>query len=218
MGNADSSLARILSTYEEDTTPTKVNFTLPGFRDNEGKIFVPPTVRYMEKNMKEASLYAEEALPAWGDELFLRAALKFAYGDDEKRYHYDNVSLAVDPSDQQVSAVQANTLPGALRIAGSFLARFPTRGRQIYVPSPTTEDTIRTFRDAGLDTRYYRFLDKRSGTVDFDGLREDLSTVPERSAVLLYVGGSIPTGIDFTSSQWVDVISLLQVSVAGGDG
>lgn len=89
---ANPRLARLVSAYDDDPTPTKVNLTLPGFRDNEGKIFVPPTVRYMEKSMKDASLYAEEALPPWGDEAFCKAALKFAYGEDEKRYKSDQVS------------------------------------------------------------------------------------------------------------------------------
>ncbi|KAK1923721.1 pyridoxal phosphate-dependent transferase [Papiliotrema laurentii] len=191
-------MTRIANAYEEDVAPTKINLSLPGFREDEGKIFVPPTVRYVEKQMRNESMLAAEALPVWGDDKFLEAGIKFAYGTDEKRYRRDHVS-----------AVQAISLTGALRLAGTFLSRIPSRGRQVYLPSPSTDEETRTLRDAGLEIRYYRFLDRKTGNVDFDGLREDILTAPERSAILLFVTGSMPTGLDLSLTQWKSLITLL---------
>jgi aspartate aminotransferase len=211
-------MTRIANAYEEDVAPTKINLSLPGFREDEGKIFVPPTVRYVEKQMRNESMLAAEALPVWGDDKFLEAGIKFAYGPDEKRYRRDHVSLSktksdMGPTDSQVSAVQAISLTGALRLAGTFLSRIPSRGRQVYLPSPSTDEDTRTLRDAGLEIRYYRFLDRKTGNVDFDGLREDILTAPERSAILLFVTGSMPTGLDLSLTQWKSLITLLHVSL-----
>ena len=72
--------------------------------------------------------------------------------------------------------MQASTITGALRIAAVFLARcaFTTTSRPIFIPSPTTEEDTATLRQSGLDIEYYRFLNSRTGAVDFEGLREDL--------------------------------------------
>jgi len=189
-----------------------MTLALPGFRDDNGAIFVPPTVKYAEKQMRTESVLAEEALPAWGDQAFLNEGLKFAYGEEEGRFQYKNVSSSRWSRLTQISAVQTISLTGALRIAGTFLSRFPTRGRQMYLPSPSTDEDTKTLRESGLDIRSYRFLDRRTGVVDFDALRDDLTAAPENSAVMLFVGGSVPSGTDLTMEQWGSIATLLQVS------
>ena len=84
-------MTRIATAFDEDVSTTKVNLSLPGFREDEGKIFVPPTVRYVEKQMRNESILSSEALPSWGDEKFLEAGIRFAYGADEKQYHREHV-------------------------------------------------------------------------------------------------------------------------------
>lgn len=116
------------------------------------------------------------------------------------------------PADPQVSAIQTISLTGALRMAGSFVSRFPTIGRYVYLPSPTPEDHTRTLRESGLEIRTFRYVDKKTGSVDIDGLREDLLLAPERSAVLLWVAGSAPTGVDPTESQWKVILNVCRVS------
>jgi len=88
----------------------------------------------------------------------------------------------------------------------------------MYLPSPCTDEDTKTLRESGLDIRSYRFLDRRTGIVDFEALRDDLNAAPEHSAVLLFVGGSIPSGTDLTIEQWGSVATLLQVSCAKGIG
>jgi aspartate aminotransferase len=121
-----------------------------------------------------------------------------------------------------------------MRLAGTFLARFPAPpGRQVFIPNPTTEEDATALRDAGLEIRHYRFLDRKNGGVDFDGLKEDLGvsvrtgfrrirakcrrlqSAPEKSAVLLFVSGSIPTGTELTNAQWKILITILKASLGG---
>jgi aspartate aminotransferase len=56
------------------------------------------------------------------------------------------------------------------------LARFPetATNRAVYVPTPMTDEDEMVLREAGLDVRDMRFLDSKTGGVDWEGLREDL--------------------------------------------
>ena len=72
-----------------------MNLFLPGFREDNGQIFIPPTVRYVEKQMRTENLLAREALPVWGDEQFLEEGVKFAYGPDNVSFQLKNVSITL---------------------------------------------------------------------------------------------------------------------------
>jgi hypothetical protein len=63
---------------------------------------------------------------------------------------------------------------GALRIGGAFLARHYPGAKTIYLPTPTWGNHIPLFKDSGLEVRSYRYFDKKTVGLDFDGLKEDL--------------------------------------------
>jgi aspartate/tyrosine/aromatic aminotransferase len=79
-------------------------------------------------------------------------------------------------SPRQIAAVQALSITGALRLGGTFLSRHPSHPplKAIYIPNPTTEEDAWALKDAGLEIRLYRFFDRKTGTVDWEGMREDL--------------------------------------------
>lgn len=111
---------------------------------------------------------------------------------------------------------------GALRVAATFLARFATfapapsanAAKVVYVPSPTSAQDEAALRDSGLDVRRFRFMDPQSGAVEWEATREDLQAVPMKSIVLLYVSGTMPTGIEFNTAQWRLLTTILLVSSA----
>jgi aspartate aminotransferase len=63
---------------------------------------------------------------------------------------------------------------GALRIGGAFLARFFPGTKAIYLPVPTWGNHIPIFKDSGLEVRSYRYYDKKTIGLDFEGLKQDL--------------------------------------------
>lgn len=192
---------QIQTAYIEDTAPVKVNLSLMGFREDNGKVFLPPTVKYAEKKMREDSAFSHESLPIEGYAPFLDSATRFAYGEDSPVIRH-----------KRVAAIQAMSITGALRLASTFLTRFPvpTGQRSIYIPNPTSDEDIAALKDGGLDIKVFRYLDQKHGMVDWDGMRDDLQAASPRSAVLLFVSGSVPTGAEFTAPQWRMVTSLLQ--------
>lgn len=83
----------IASAFEDDASPNKINICTPGYRDETGKLFVPPTVRYAEKQFHSESMVSREALPIEGHAPFLDAGVKFAYGGDSHPYRHKRVNL-----------------------------------------------------------------------------------------------------------------------------
>lgn len=110
------------------------------------------------------------------------------------------------------------SLTGALRIGATFLSRFPAASapKAIYIPNPTVEEEAFAIRDSGLEINLYRFFDRRTGGVDWDGMREDIRNAPEQSIILLHVGGSTPTGAELSTAQWRLITEVIKVNLKSG--
>lgn len=61
-----------------------------------------------------------------------------------------------------------------MRIGAAFIARHYPHSKAIYVPAPTWGNHIPIFKDSGLEVRYYRYFDKETVGLDFEGLKADL--------------------------------------------
>lgn len=81
---------------------------------------------------------------------------------------------ALTPNIQQIAVTQSISGTGALRIGGAFMARHYPGAKIIYLPTPTWGNHIPLFKDSGLEVRSYRYFDKKTVGLDFDGLKEDL--------------------------------------------
>ena len=131
--------------------------------------------------------------------LALSDALKFAYGEGSPAL-----------SEKRVAAVQSLSGTGALRLVGEFYARFIGKGASVYIPSPTWGNHNAVFRDAGLETKTYRYWDAARLGLDFEGMLADLKAAPDGSAVLLHACAHNPTGVDPTVEQWKLVVATLK--------
>lgn len=130
----------------------------------------------------------------------------------------------------QIAATQSISGTGALRIGGAFLARFYPHSNAIYLPVPSWGNHTPIFRDSGLEVRGYRYFDKKTVGLDFEGLKEDLKVsvmtmfskqrrlrftfyhqkAPEQSIVLLHACAHNPTGVDPTPAQWKEISDIVK--------
>jgi aspartate aminotransferase len=86
----------VQAAYDEDDTPVKHNIGLSGFREDSGRLFVPPSVRQVERALlAKPSNLSEEPLPVEGYQPFLDAGAQFAYGDNVWAYKKEHVSSGV---------------------------------------------------------------------------------------------------------------------------
>jgi aspartate aminotransferase len=141
----------------------------------------------------------KEYLPITGLAEYTKAAAKLAYGADSKPLLENAIAVT-----QSISGT------GALRIGGAFLARHYPHSKVIYLPVPSWGNHTPIFRDSGLEVRGYRYFDKKTVGLDFEGLKADLRAAPEKSIVLLHACAHNPTGVDPTQQQWAEISEIVK--------
>jgi aspartate aminotransferase len=188
----------IAEAFKASTSPNKVNVCVGAYRDEVGKPWVLPSVVEAEQRMMQlyGKTQTKEYASIAGDADFVQLALKFAFGTE-------NASVL-----DRLAGVQSLSGTGACRIGGQFLAKFMPVGTPIYIPNPTWGNHIAIFKECGLDVQRYRYYDRRTNALDFDGLMEDLDQAPAGSIVLLHACAHNPTGCDPTMDQWKAISDL----------
>lgn len=147
-------------------------------------------MRTAEEKIVKASLDKEYA-GITGVPAFAKAAAILAYGADSPAIKEDRVAIT-----QSISGT------GALRIGGAFLERHYPAGKTIYIPNPSWANHNAVFKDSGLKVEKYRYYNKDTIALDFDGMVEDIKKMPKASIILLHACAHNPTGVDPTEEQW----------------
>lgn len=169
------------------------------YRDDKGKPYVLPSVRKAEDKVITAKLNKEYA-GITGVPDFTSAAAKLAYGKD---------STALD----RTAITQSISGTGALRIGAAFLARFYPGAKTIYIPNPSWANHAAVFKDSGMAVEKYRYYNKDTIGLDFDGMVADIKAAPKGSAFLLHACAHNPTGVDPTPDQW----KAIEAAIKEGD-
>ena len=132
-----------------------------------------------------------------GDPTFVDLALKFGYGEH---------STALQEG--RIQGVQALSGTGGLRVMGELLRKHGHT--MIYVPNPTWGNHIPIFQNSGLQVKKYRYYDAASSDLDFDGMIQDITDMPDGTAILLHACAHNPTGMDPTMEQWKQLSELVK--------
>ncbi|MCJ1400253.1 aspartate transaminase aat1 [Xylographa trunciseda] len=188
----------ITEAFKADSFAEKINLGVGAYRDDKGKPYVLPSVRTAEKQIIESHMDKEYA-GITGVPSFTKAAAILAYGPDSAPIKEDRVVIT-----QSISGT------GALRIGGEFLARFYPNGKKIFIPTPSWANHNAVFKDSGLDVQKYRYYNKDTIGLDFEGMVADLRSAPDGSMVLLHACAHNPTGIDPTEAQWKQISDVVK--------
>ena len=122
---------------------------------------------------------------------FTKAAALLAYGRESAPIAEDRIVIT-----QSISGT------GALRIGGEFLKKFYPGQKTIYIPTPSWANHNAVFSDSGLEVKKYRYYNKDTIGLDFQGMIEDIKAMPKSSIILLHACAHNPTGVDPTQDQW----------------
>lgn len=166
------------------------------YRDDKGKPYVLPSVRKAEEKVI-GSRPNKEYAGITGVPEFTKSAATLAYGKG---------SSALD----RVAITQSISGTGALRIGGEFLSRFYPCAKTIYIPTPSWANHAAVFKDCGLKVEKYRYYNKDTIGLDFDGMVADIKTAPKGSMFLLHACAHNPTGVDPTADQWKAIESAIK--------
>ncbi|KAJ3405575.1 aspartate transaminase aat1 [Chytriomyces hyalinus] len=186
--------------FKADTNSKKMNLGVGAYRDDNNKPYVLECVKKAEKIIFAAS-QDKEYLGITGLAAYNQLAAALAYGDD---------SAAL--KEGRIVTTQSLSGTGALRIGGEFLSRWfdGKGGKKIYLPTPSWGNHGNIFRDSKLEVGSYRYYDKKNIGLDFAGLKEDLTNLPDESVVLLHACAHNPTGVDPTEVQWRELSDLFK--------
>ncbi|KAF2005094.1 hypothetical protein P154DRAFT_518656 [Amniculicola lignicola CBS 123094] len=185
----------ITEAFKADSNSEKINLGVGAYRDDKGKPFVLPSVKQAEKKIVDSSLDKEYA-GITGVPTFTKAALKLAYGSEFK--------------EDQIAVTQTISGTGALRIGGAFLERFYPNATTIYIPNPSWANHAAVFKDSGLKVEKYRYYNKDTIGLDFEGMVADIKALPKGSIILLHACAHNPTGVDPTEEQWTKIAAAVK--------
>ncbi|OXB34112.1 aspartate aminotransferase, mitochondrial [Cryptococcus neoformans] len=184
--------------FKADKSPKKINLGVGAYRDGSGKPYILPTVKKAERILAEA-MQDKEYLPITGLSDFTKLAAELAYGKDSKPLVENRLAIT-----QSISGT------GALRIGTAFLARWFPGAKSIYLPTPTWGNHIPISKDSGLEVKQYKYFDKKTVGLDFEGMKADIKAAPEGSIVLLHACAHNPTGVDPTEAQWKELSDIVK--------
>ncbi|KAJ4486210.1 glutamic oxaloacetic transaminase AAT1 [Lentinula aciculospora] len=184
--------------FKADKDPRKINLGVGAYRDEHGKPYVLNSVKKAEEFVASSNP-DKEYLPITGLADFTKNAAKLAYGAD-----------SIPLTQGAIAVTQSISGTGALRIGGAFLARHYPNAKIIYLPTPSWGNHTPIFRDSGLEVRGYRYFNKETVGLDFEGLKADLLAAPEQSIVLLHACAHNPTGIDPSHEQWKEISNIVK--------
>ncbi len=189
---ADKILA-LMQMYRDDPRAEKVDLGVGVYKNAEG---VTPVMRAIKA--AEHKLWEEQTTKAYtglaGDPAYADAMIGLILGDAVAR---ENIAAAATPGGT-----------GAVRQAFEMIRMANPKAR-VFVSDPTWPNHISILKYVGIETVTYRYFDRETRGVDFDGMIEDLKGAEKGDVVLLHGCCHNPTGANLNETQWKEVIARL---------
>jgi aromatic-amino-acid transaminase len=189
---ADKILA-LMQMYRDDPREQKIDLGVGVYKNAEG---VTPVMRAIKA--AEHKLWEEETTKAYtglaGDPGYADVMIKLILGDSVAR---GNIAAAATPGGT-----------GAVRQAFELIKMANPKAR-VFVSDPTWPNHISILKYVGIETVTYRYFDRETRGVNFDGMIEDLKGAEKGDVVLLHGCCHNPTGANLNTTQWQEVIDLL---------
>ncbi|XP_060842917.1 aspartate aminotransferase, cytoplasmic-like isoform X1 [Rhopalosiphum padi] len=184
--------------FQNDISPLKVDLIYGTFRSEDGSLYMLPVVKKAE-NMVVNDTSSHNYLSPTGIEGFTKLACKLLLGDIEKQW-----------KDGMIFGVQCVGGTGAIKIGAEFLSRH-MNCTTLYYPNPSWEMHGTVFSFSGFQNiLQYRYLNRETKLIDFEGFCEDISNAPIDSVIILHACGHNPTGLDLTKEQWKIIAEIMK--------
>ena len=166
---ADKILA-LMAKYKEDPRPTKVDLGVGVYKDAEGKTPVMRAVKEAERRLVEEQ-DSKSYVALAGDPAFANAMIDLVLNGEVAR--------------DRIAAVATPGGTGAVRQAFEMLKLANPEAR-VFVSNPTWPNHVSILNYLNIETVTYRYFDKETRGVDFEGMLADLSEAKEGDLVLLH--------------------------------
>lgn len=179
-----------------DTHPDKIDLVIGAYRDEDGQPVVLDCVREAEEYVHSMK-FDHEYLSQDGLAQFVSCSQTLMFGSD-----------ASVLKEGKVYSIQSLSGTGSLRLGADLLAAH-FKDKVCFLPSTTWGNHPVLFTSAGLKQSTYRYLDSTGCALDFEGLINDFTSMPEGSIVLLHSCAHNPTGVDPSDEQWRQIMKVM---------
>ncbi|MDO5058539.1 MAG: amino acid aminotransferase [Neisseria sp.] len=175
--------------FKADSREGKVNLGIGVYKDAQGQTPIVRAVKEAEKRLLESE-----------------NTKNYLTIDGVAEYNAQTQVLLFGEGHEIIASKRAKTAQslggtGALRVAAEFIKR-QTGAKNVWISAPTWPNHNAIFNAVGMNICDYRYYDKTTHGLDWDGLLEDLSRAEKGDVVLLHGCCHNPTGIDPTPEQW----------------
>ncbi|AXF66631.1 MULTISPECIES: aromatic amino acid transaminase [unclassified Leclercia] len=195
---AGDPILSLMERFKDDPRGDKVNLSIGLYYNEAGIIPQLQAVAKAEARLNATPHGASLYLPMEGLNSYRHTIAPLLFGADHPVL-----------TEKRVATIQTLGGSGALKVGADFLHKyFPESG--VWVSDPTWENHVAIFEGAGFTVNTYPWFDDQTNGVRVGALLEKLSTLPERSIVLLHPCCHNPTGADLTNAQWDAVIGVLK--------
>lgn len=175
--------------FKAETRENKVNLGIGVYKDAEGRTPIVKAVKEAEKRLLETE-NTKNYLTIDGVAEYNAQTQKLLFGADSEII-----------ASKRAKTAQSLGGTGALRVAAEFI-KHQTGAQNVWISTPTWPNHNAIFKAAGINIRDYRYYDKTTHGLDWNGLIEDLNQAGKGDVVLLHGCCHNPTGIDPTPEQW----------------
>lgn len=189
----------LVSEFKADSHPEKVSLVVGAYRDEEGKPYVLPVVRNVEKQIAADKTLNHEYLPIDGLKELSDAAVKLALGPDNNAI-----------TENRVAAAQSLSGTGALRICFEFIKR-QLKSKTVYLPKPTWANHKKILAMSGFDdVREYAYFSPTTKGLDILGMIDSLQSAPDGSVIVLHACAQNPCGADPSKDEWKTIADVVE--------
>ena len=175
----------LIQDFADEKNPNKVDLSIGVYKDETLQPTCLDVVKQVEKRILEEET-AKAYFPIAGYSVFNKLTTDLFFGEGTHQ--------------KLMFTAQAPGGSGALRVIGEFL--FSLGFRNIALPVPTWSNHRLLFQNAGLHLHPYSYYNNTSGELEIEEMAEQLSLLPEKTAVLFHGCCHNPTGLDPTKEEW----------------
>jgi aromatic-amino-acid transaminase len=187
----------LVDKYNVDSNPKKVNLGVGVYYDNEGHLPILECVKTVEKQLAKQNL-PYSYLPMDGLAGYRQACQNLLFGPDHEVVQCGRIAT--------VASLGGS---GALRVGAEFIHQwFPQA--EVYVSDPTWGNHISIFEGANCTVKKYPYYDPETNGIKIDELKKFLLQLKAGNIILLHPCCHNPTGIDPTTSEWDDILTIIK--------
>ncbi|MDK4696915.1 aspartate/tyrosine/aromatic aminotransferase [Kingella negevensis] len=175
--------------FKAEQRSEKVNLGIGVYKDAQGKTPILKAVKEAETRLL-AQENTKNYLTIDGVATYNAATQVLLFGENHEII-----------ANKRAKTAQSLGGTGALRIAAEFIKR-QSGAKKVWISAPTWPNHNAIFKAVGMEIADYRYYDKTTHSLDWDGLLADLAQAERGDVLLLHGCCHNPTGIDPTPEQW----------------